>query len=290
MSSEYVVDFLEPLTKNNGEGNVMAVKGANGSGKSYFISCLTRMALTTSNFSVAASVLFKDETMDEWGEHGKNRLRYITCDRDLFQAYIDLPPPLLVLLDDLQTKSRSTNVTGGHGQAMTSLSLFFRKFQSTVVYIVHLDYIPKYILGQNPTWLYKLDKRSVYVPKRQTGHFYNEKTEIKKHCVRVPYASWFQPLPYETYGIPSFDITLDLEDMWHYLSKPESIRRGLRESVRAYLELAEKRKDQEELAKVPWKRVKDIIEAKLAARGQELDPKMKLYKILPREVMYGTEK
>jgi len=281
------VNIFRPLLENNGEGNVLAVKGKNGSGKTYLCSCLANTAILKTPFSVAASMRVDKEVLADPRYSG--RFRYITSDRDFFQAYLDLPPPMLVILDDFQAKYSSLSVGTSDGKALTSLSLFFRKFQVSTAYILHLDYVPHMITGQNPSWLYKLDRYSFYVPEDADAGMLKTPKEIRNHCLRVDYPPWFKPLPYGTYSIPAFDITLDLQDMYSYLSHME--HGDLRQGVRDYLAKADKAAEARSLAKeFTWADVARIIKAKLEDKGKKFYPNLRLDDIIPPKLLYGRKK
>jgi hypothetical protein len=235
MVEEY--EIMDHFNQNNRHGNFLVIKGKIRSGKTHLAAILARYAIY-SGFSIITNIRFEDRVL-----RANPKIYYITSDRDFFKAYISIKGDSITIFDDAQaTTASSLDTLKEKGQLIQSLMLFVGKFQSNVIYIAHLKYLPEWLKSAEPLWIYKMHQKDFHM-----SYDYLEWDEVRKSrkVVRIPITDDMKPLEFKTFGVPFFEITMDINRMWFELSKYEGD--DLREAVQQYLVTDIKDKDKKKL-------------------------------------------
>ena len=277
-NKRYRFNALAYMRRNHGHGNFVVLRGPIRKGKTYLAALWAREYIR-GGFKVISNIRWKPQAQARY----PGRLFYVSTDRQFFEAYRDNEGPFIVIFDDAQTYGMvSTAATSKKGKQITDLSLFVGKLEMSCVFIEHLKYVPEFIKGQNPLTIYKLEQESFYVPKRP-GLFVEDMRSVRQQSIRF-YIDKSQPIPYETLMVPSFDITLPLSELWSYLAGRTGAEHDLRAGVREFLELLDKRGEDEAL-KLTWEEIWGAIRAKVP----DVRPTWKLYDIIPNKVLYNDK-
>jgi len=277
MVSKYSFDPVMFFWKNKGHGNFQVIKGKIRVGKTYFANIEAKL-LIDAGFKIISNCRYTKEAMRQY----KGQLFYISTDRDLFNIYIENEGPFVVLFDDAQTYGMSsTKATSQKGKTIADLSLFLGKLSMNCIFIEHLKYIPEFIKGQSPQMVYKLTQKAVHIPKMQ-GDIIEKMAEVRRRCVKINIPDTAEPIPYETFMVPSFDITLPLDKLWSFLGKWEGKDHDLREGIRQWLLEYDGELVSERIKKMTW----EDIWAAIRLKKPNVKPTAKLYQIIPNQIIY----
>jgi len=272
---EYV-DVMKHFEQNARNGNFAVVYGKIRVGKSHYVSILTRQALNR-GWSVISNVRYQDDVINYF----KDRLFYITSDLDFFKAYINTRGPTIMIWDDAQaTAGSSKDSSSKKGRDLDDLLIFIGKFDSNLVFVAHLDYIPKCVYQQSPLYIYKFTKWDIFTGYRFTP-FKNDVYE-SDDFTRAIIPRKLKPLPFKTRGFPNFEIELPLKRMWKSLSKYDG--NELREAVARFLESWERDKDNKRIENITWVDLGRALIRKNLHRKVTIEAlsKSKVYDAIPR--------
>lgn len=258
MAEEYEV--MNHFDQNNRHGNFLIIKGKIRSGKTHLAAILARFAMEK-GFTIITNIRFRDSVIKKYPD----RIHYITSDREFFEAYVQIDGDSITIFDDAQaTLSSSLDTQTAKGKLIQSLMLFIGKFQSNVIYIAHLKYLPLWIKSAQPLYIFKMHQKDMHI-----SYDYLPFYEVRRsrNAIRIPLPSDLKPLPFKTFGFPNFEITLNLPRMWRELSHFEGD--DMRIAVKKYLENEHKRDERDRLRSFSEE---DIIKAIMLKYGYD-DPK-----------------
>ncbi|GAI88737.1 unnamed protein product, partial [marine sediment metagenome] len=93
------IDIIKHFERFDCHGNGLIIKGRVRSGKTHFVSILTKLLLQR-GFAVISNVRFTNKVLDAY----RSRLFYITSDLEYFEAYLKIEPntPIVLVWDDIQ--------------------------------------------------------------------------------------------------------------------------------------------------------------------------------------------
>lgn len=293
-SKKRLFSIAKFYNQNNRHGNFAVIKGKIRTGKTY-LACILLRHLIRAGFIIFTNIKLKNMEMDSltglWVlRDAKTReitVYYITSDRDWFTAYINTEGlDSITVFDDAQaSKMSSLDATSQSGKTINSLMLLIGKFQSNCLFIMHEKYCPHFVLEFSRLWLYKLTQYGFYFSKQRNLGW----GEIAKNKDCHWTKQRGDPLEYDTYGIPQFNLEMDLEAMYIFLSKWHG---SLRDGVRAFMEREHEREEDRMLKRLTWRQ---IIRAVLFKRekqgiteGRQLVG-MKGREIFERNTLYDTD-
>lgn len=288
---KHLFSITKFMSQNNRHGNFAVIKGKIRTGKTW-LACILLRHLIASGFVIFTNIKLEGLVIDaKTGlyclmQGGKPVVYYITSDRDWFTAYINTTLDSITVFDDAQaSKMSSLDSTGKAGKSINNLMLLIGKFQSNCLFIMHEKYCPHFVLEFSRLWIYKLTAYGFYVSKSRNLGW----GEITGN----PKCRWTRqrgkPLAYDTYGIPQFNLEMDLEAMYVFLSKWHG---DLREGVRAYMEGEKEREEDRLLKSLTWSQIIRAVLIKRAKRGitegRQL-ASMKGSKIFEKNALYDTD-
>jgi hypothetical protein len=225
------IDLMQHFKKGNAEGNLAVIQGSVGSGKSYFCNILTPYFIDA-GFDIITNLKFDKSVFEN------NNIWYMSSDLTFFEAYTETNNKIIAIFDDFQaTSGDSTTVTSKKGQSSKTFFIFIRKFGMNGVMVYHLDYLQKAIYQQRPLYLYKKDKKTFYASYQKysidkINPFMQDLKKNKIFRIRQPD---IKPLPYNTYGFPSFKIYLDWDDIQEFMANWWGNNKdGMREYLRQW--------------------------------------------------------
>lgn len=225
------LDIVEHFKQFNCHGNGLVIKGRIRVGKTYLLGIIAKLLLGN-GFAIITNVRFDDSEFEKY----KSRLFYISSDLEYFEHYLQIPEtiPIVLMWDDIQAQSGFKSTDYDQFTKLSQFLIFMGKFETNYVYVAHQKYIPDCILdGFEPLFIYKKAKEWFYACKE----LHTSMNDICSNCVYVPQptSKQLEPLKILSKAISRFEWTLDLSNLYNYLSRKE-IKENLRKGVKAYLE------------------------------------------------------